>query len=112
MPKRLQHHCPQCKAIAKPSCVDKRHMVECTLHGATNAAYGVCHQCNEEAKRELNVEWKEGEKRREEELKRKKQQKEDDKVRQKNEKTQRKWDARQKRKSNSSSGSGSSTSGF
>lgn len=103
-----RHTSPQCKAIAKPGCVAKGHMVECPVHGATNAAYGVCHQCKEEVRRAENESAKANEREREAELKRKKAEEEEAKIRAKNDRKSEKYEGRWKRKSDgSASGSAS-----
>jgi hypothetical protein len=102
---------PQCKAIAKPMCVAKGHMVECLIHGATNAAYGVCHKCKDEVRRSETESAKAHEKEREEEIKRKKQEEKEAKIKAKNDRKSEKFEERKKRKSGDSddiSGSGSS----
>lgn len=108
-PPRHQPTSPQCKAIAKPACVTKGHMVECPVHGATNAAYGVCHQCREEMRRNETESAKANEKEREAELKRKKLEEEEAKIRAKNDRKSEKFEERKKRKSDGSA-SGSSES--
>jgi hypothetical protein len=105
---------PQCKAIAKPLCVEKGHMVECKIHGVSNAAYGVCHKCKAEVLRDENEKTKMNEKEREEEIRRKKEEEKEAKIKAKNDKKMEKFEERKKRKSSDGSeggGSGSWDSG-
>ena len=77
-------------------------MVLCPIHHAANAAYGVCHKCEDEAKRVAAEKSRENERRNSDDIKRKKQEEEEAKVKAKADAKVKKYEERLKRASLSS----------